>query len=73
MRKYTMFAALAASLVLAAACSTPRYIISTNDGTLIQSKGEPRLNAKTGMYEYRDLDGRDAAIKQSEVKQVVRR
>jgi uncharacterized lipoprotein YajG len=72
-RHLKILATLAATLFLVAACSTPRYIISTNDGTLIQSKGEPRLNSKTGMYEYRDLDGRDAAIKQSEVKQVVRR
>ena len=73
MRHLKILATVAATLLLVAACSTPRYIISTNDGTLIQSKGEPRLNAKTGMYEYHDADGRDAAIKQSEVKQVIRR
>ncbi len=73
MRNLKFLTTLAAVMLVVAACSTPRYIISTNDGTLIQSKGESRLNAKTGMYEYHDLDGRDAAIKQSEVKQVVRR
>ncbi len=72
MKKSILFAALVTVAVLAG-CSTPRYIISTNDGTLIQAKGQPKLNSKTGMYEYQDLDGRAAAIKQTEVKQVMQR
>lgn len=54
-------------------CSTPRYIISTTDGTMIQANGEPKLNQNTGMYQYRDLNGHDAVIKQTEVKQIIPR
>jgi Bacterial protein of unknown function (DUF903) len=44
-----------------------------NNGTLIQTKGEPSLNKKTDMYEYRDMDGIKGAIKHSEFTQIVER
>ncbi len=65
-------AAVVAFLLLAG-CSTTQYIISTNDGTMIQANGKPTLNTKTGMYEYRDSQGRTAAIKQDQVKQILER
>jgi hypothetical protein len=60
-----------AVLLLAGCAST--YIISTNDGTMIQSHGKPKLNSKTGMYEYEDTDGKDATIKADQVKQIIER
>ncbi len=60
-------------LGLLAGCGTTRYIISTTDGTLIQAKGQPHLNTKTGMYEYKDLDGHAGTIKKEDVKQVLER
>ncbi len=54
------------------ACSTPRYVIGTKDGTLIQANGEPKLNKNTGMYEYEDLGGHDASIKQENVTQILK-
>jgi Bacterial protein of unknown function (DUF903) len=54
------------------ACSTPKYVIGTNDGTLIQANGEPKLNKNTGMYEYEDMSGHDASIKQDRVTQILK-
>jgi len=69
----TSACAAALACLLLAGCSTTQYIISTNDGTMIQANGKPTLNTKTGMYEYRDSEGRDASIKQDQVKQILER
>jgi uncharacterized protein YcfL len=61
------------TFLLLAGCSTTQYIISTNDGTMIQANGKPTLNTKTGMYEYKDTEGRTASIKQDQVKQILER
>ena len=61
------------AVLLLAGCSTTQYIISTNDGTMIQANGKPKLNTKTGMYEYRDSEGRSVSIKQDQVKQILER
>jgi Bacterial protein of unknown function (DUF903) len=65
----------AAAIVLSmlSACASPRYIISTTTGTLIQAKGEPKLNKSTAMYEYEDLDGHSASIRQADVAQIAKR
>ena len=68
----TIFAAVMAAALLAG-CAATQYIISTNDGTMIQAKGKPSLNSKTGMYEYRDSEGKSATIKQDQVKQILER
>jgi hypothetical protein len=60
------------AIALLCGCATPRYIISTNDGTMIQAKGEPKLNTATDMYEYRDLNGQDGAIRHADVKQILK-
>jgi uncharacterized protein YcfL len=61
------------AILLLAGCSTTQYIISTNDGTMIQANGKPTLNTKSGMYEYKDSEGREATIKQDQVKQIIER
>jgi hypothetical protein len=60
-----------AVLLLAGCAST--YIISTTGGTMIESHGKPKLNSKTGMYEYEDTNGKDATIKADQVKQIIER
>jgi hypothetical protein len=62
----------ASVLCLLSACAS-EYLITTTTGTLIQTNGKPKLNAKTAMYEYRDLNGNDSSIKQSDVTQIVER
>jgi uncharacterized protein YcfL len=61
------------AVLLMAGCGSTQYIISTTDGTMIQATGKPKLNAKTGMYEYQDSEGRTASIKQDQVKQILER
>ena len=60
-------------LALLAGCSSSEYIISTTGGTMIATKGQPRLNEKTGMYTYKDDEGRAATIKKDDVKQIMER
>ncbi|GAL09583.1 hypothetical protein JCM19233_560 [Vibrio astriarenae] len=47
--------------------------MSTNDGQIITSYGEPELNEETGMYEYEDVDGKEMSIAQEEVVQIIER
>jgi Bacterial protein of unknown function (DUF903) len=61
------------AVLLLAGCAATQYIISTNDGTMIQTSGKPKLDSKTGMYTYFDSEGRAASIKQDQVKQILER
>jgi hypothetical protein len=72
MNKAIEFVSISAVLALACACAASRYIISTNDGTMIQAQGEPKLNAATDMYEYHDLNGQNGAIRHADVKQILK-
>jgi hypothetical protein len=65
--------AAATMLALLAGCSSPEYIISTTSGVMITTHGQPKLDDKTGMYTYKDSEGRKATIKKEEVKQVMQR
>jgi uncharacterized lipoprotein YajG len=64
---------IAVSMAFLAACSSPEYIISTTDGTMIPSNGKPKLDEETGMYTYKDAEGRAVTIKKEDVKQVMER
>ena len=61
-----------AALLWLSGCAAPRYIISTTDGVMVQTQGEPKLNKATDMYEYRDLNGQNGAIRHADVKQILR-
>jgi hypothetical protein len=65
---------LAALLALAAlaGCSS-NYILSTSTGAMIESTGKPVLNERTGMYEYRTKDGKDAWIRKEQVVEILER
>ncbi len=66
-------ALVAASMTFLAACSSPEYIISTTDGTMIPTNGKPKLDEETGMYSYKDAEGRSTSIKKDDVKQIMQR
>jgi hypothetical protein len=72
MKRAIRIASTTVALVLVGGCATPLYMISTSDGTLIQAKGEPKLNKDTDMYEFRDLNGQDASIRHADVKQILK-
>ncbi|MCC7258011.1 MAG: YgdI/YgdR family lipoprotein [Gammaproteobacteria bacterium] len=73
MKRILQAAMLVASVVVVAACSPTEYIISTTDGTMITTSGQPKLDEETGMYKYEDAEGRDATIRKEDVKQIMER
>jgi hypothetical protein len=65
---------LAAALVLVTvACSTKQYIISTKEGRMLEAHGKPSFDDKTGMYNYKDSDGKAIAIRKDDVVQILER
>ena len=59
--------------VACAACSSPQYIIGTKTGQLLVSYGKPSLDDKTGMYTYKDSEGKKASIAKDDVGQIMER
>ena len=67
----TILAAILAAAALAG-CSSD-YILSTNSGAMIESASKPYLDERTGMYEYRTKDGKDAWIRKEQVVEILER
>ncbi len=70
------FATLLVTLVTAgllAACGSTQYIISTKEGRMIPADGKPDLDEKTGMYTYKDSEGRKTTILKTDVVQIMER
>ena len=67
----TILPALFALAVLAG-CSSD-YILSTSTGAMIESTSKPYLNERSGMYEYRTKDGKDAWIRKEQVVEILER
>ena len=55
-----------------AGCSS-EYLISTNDGQMITTDSKPKLDPDSGMYIFKDAEGREQAIPSASVKQVMER
>ena len=68
----TILAALFAAAALAG-CGGSNYIVSTNSGAMIEAASKPYLNERTGMYEYRTKDGKDAWIRKEQVVEILER
>lgn len=69
MKKLTLVACCALAL---SACST-EYLISKSDGSIISASSKPKLDASSGMYEFKDSDGRIQRIPTNDVKSVIER
>ena len=67
----TILSSLFAAAALAG-CSSD-YILSTSTGAMIESTAKPYLNERTGMYEYRTKDGKDAWIRKEQVVEILER
>jgi Bacterial protein of unknown function (DUF903) len=70
-----MRAFLAALFAFAAlaACGGGDYIIGTKTGTMIEATSTPYLDEATGMYMYRNKDGKEVSIRKEEVVQILER
>jgi hypothetical protein len=64
---------LAALAFACTACSPTQYIISTREGQMLTSYGKPTLDEKTGMYVYKDAEGRKGTIRKEDVGQIMER
>jgi len=70
-----MRAFLAALFAFAAlaACGSSEYIMTTKTGATIETSGRPELDEKSGMYRYRNKDGKEATIRKEDVVQILER
>jgi hypothetical protein len=73
MKNALKITAITVSMAFLAACASTEYIISTTDGTMITASGKPKLDEKSGMYTYKDAQGREVTINKSDVKQIMER
>ena len=53
------------------ACSSPNYVMHTNDGRSIVSEGKPQTDDDSGMISYKDANGVKQQINHSDVKEMV--
>lgn len=53
------------------ACSSPNYVMHTNDGRTIVSDGKPKTDNETGMISYTDANGNKQQINRTDVKEMV--
>jgi len=65
--------AVSAIAVATVACSSPQYIISSKTGQMMVSYGKPELDSKTGLYTYKDSEGKKVTISKDEVGQIMER
>lgn len=72
MKKLTL-TLLAGCFALGLAACSSEYLISTADGTIITAATKPKLDASTGMYEFKDTDGRTQSIPSKDIKSVIER
>ncbi|MGL4752613.1 MAG: YgdI/YgdR family lipoprotein [Aeromonadaceae bacterium] len=73
MKKFlTLISVVVLCFVGLVACSS-EYIISTKDGRMLVTEGQPKLDDSTGMYIYDDADGRETMIKKDDVVQIMER
>lgn len=48
------------------------YIISTNDGHMINTNGKPVIDKETGMISYEDVGGNMHQLQKQNVKEIVK-
>lgn len=73
MRNVAKILLLTGALAFVSACASTEYVISTTEGMMITTSGKPKLDEKTGMYTYKDSEGREATIKKDDVRQIMER
>lgn len=69
---FSRAATAVAFCALLGGCTT-EYLITKNDGTVIEAYGKPKVDEKTGMMAYRDSEGRTMHMQKDEVKQIIER
>jgi hypothetical protein len=70
MRKMLGLLCLLAGLLLAAACASTHYGITTLAGDKYVSEKEPKYDDDAKTYTFRDLEGKKVILNQSEIKEI---
>jgi len=73
MKRLTSTISALAALALLAACGSTQYIMSTKEGRLLISDGQPTLDEKSGTYSDRDVDGKKATVPKADIVQILQR
>jgi major membrane immunogen (membrane-anchored lipoprotein) len=71
--KITKIVGVVVACSLLAACGSTEYLITKNDGTIIQAYGKPKVDEKSGMVSYRDEEGRSMQMQREDVNQIIER
>ncbi len=71
MKKLLLLPIIAALML--AGCSPTQYIISTKTGALIQANSKPRLDSDSGLYTYKNADGKEGTINKDDVTEILER
>lgn len=71
--KIAKIAGVVVACSLLAACGSTEYLITKNDGTVIQAYGKPKVDEKSGMVSYRDEEGRSMQMQREDVNQIIER
>jgi len=71
--KATVLALVAVLSLSLSACGGSQYIMSTTNGNLLISQGKPKLDESTGMYTYKDADGKTATANKADIVQILER
>ena len=72
MKKSILASICALGMLTLVGCASD-YLISTNDGRMIDSQDKPEIDEDTGMIMYEDEEGRENQIPQSDVKEIMER
>ena len=70
LKKIALFALLAFTLVVFAACATSHYKITTLSGKSYVSVGEPDYDDDSKTYTFNNLEGRKVILNQTQVKEI---
>ncbi|MEZ3500425.1 YgdI/YgdR family lipoprotein [Pantoea sp. KPR_PJ] len=70
MKKIAVMLIMVATGSMLSACSG-HYIISTNDGHMINTNGKPIIDKETGMIAYQDAGGNMHQLQKADVKEIV--
>ncbi|RJX33959.1 MAG: YgdI/YgdR family lipoprotein [Desulfarculus sp.] len=70
MKRLSLLTVLILTLVLAAACSSTLYQVSTDKGREYIAVGKPELNEKARTYTFKDKNGNTVILNQKEVTEI---
>ncbi|MEW5914020.1 MAG: YgdI/YgdR family lipoprotein [Thermodesulfobacteriota bacterium] len=70
MKRLSLLIVLTLTLILATACGSTLYQVSTNKGKEYIAVGKPDLNEKAQTYTFKDKNGNTVILNQKEVVEI---